>query len=262
MMEKKDPTEVELEEELDFLYRKVSSRDQSEEILYAPQELKTEAMATEEPDIQTGAEKWPLQREERGRFSSSRIVFLLLTALILGLITIFYWPLLYHYDALSLEGKVYPLRINRLTGEAAYFDGAEWLRPPIPAAEKSAVREKQIAQSAAVLPAEISQAKTRADDLPAAAAPSKTRSELKYAIQIRSFPENKKDAAAGFVKNMKKKLPNVRMETVNIQGRGTWHRILLGNFSTMEEASRYMEKAKISHRFRDSFVQKKSAGES
>jgi hypothetical protein len=262
IMEKEDPKEVELEEELDFLYRKVSSRDRSEEILYAPQELKTEAIATEETEIQIGAGKRPLQKKERRRFSSSLIVFALLPALILGLITIFYWPLFYHYDALSLEGKVYPLRINRLTGEAAYFDGVEWLRPPIPAAEKSAVREKQIAQSAAVLPAEISQAKTRADDLPAAAAPSKTRSEPKYAIQIRAFPENKKDAAARFVDDMRKKLHNVRMETVNIQGRGTWHRILLGNFSTMEEASRYMEKAQISHTFRDSFVQKRPAGES
>ncbi|MGO9136516.1 MAG: SPOR domain-containing protein [Syntrophales bacterium] len=261
-MEKEDPKELELEEELDFLYRKVSSRDQSEEILHAPQELKTEAMATEEPEIQTGAGKWPLQRKERHRFSSSRIVFLLLPALILGLITFFYWPVFYHYDALNLEGKVYPLRINRLTGEAAYFDGAEWLRPPIPAAGKGAVQERQMTQSASVVPTEISQAKTLADDLPAAAAPSKTRSKLKYAIQIRAFPPNKKEAAAVFVKNIKKKLPDVRMETVNIQGRGTWHRILLGNFSTTEEASSYMEKAKISHRFRDSFVQKKSASKS
>ena len=95
-----------------------------------------------------------------------------------------------------------------------------------------------------------------------AAAPSNTRSELKYAIQIKAFPENKKDAAAGFVDDMKKKLPDVRMETVHIRGRGIWHRILLGNFSTMEEAASYMKETKISRAFRDSFVQKKSAGES
>ena len=111
-------------------------------------------------------------------------------------------------------------------------------------------------QSASAVPAETSQAKTLVDDLPAAAAPSKTRNKLKYAIQIRAFPQNKKEAAAVFVKNIRKKLPDVRMETVNIQGRGTWHRILLGNFSTTEEASSYMEKAKISNRFRDSFIQK------
>ena len=261
-MEKGDQKEVELEEELDSLYRKVSIRDQSEEVFHTPQQLKTEALVTEEPELNTGAEKWPLQRKEGRRFRSSRILFALLPALILGLITIFYWPVFYHYDALNIEGKVYPLRINRLTGEAAYFDGAEWLRPPIPAEVKSAVPEIQIAQSPAVLPPEINQDKTPAEVPPAAAAPSNARSELKYAIQIRAFPENKKDAAAGFVDDMKKKLPDVRMETVNIRGRGTWHRILLGNFSTMEEAASYMKETRISRAFRDSFVQKKSAGES
>jgi hypothetical protein len=261
-MEKGDPKEVELEEELDVLYRKVSSRDQSEEVFSAPQQLKTEAIVTEEPMLHTGAGKSPLQRREGRRFRSSRIVLALLPALILGLITVFYWPLFYHYDALNFEGKVYPLRINRLTGEAAYFDGAEWLRPPIPAEAKDNVPEKQIVQSAAALPPEVNQAKTAAQDSPVAAAPSNTQSELKYAIQIKAFPENKKDAAAGFVDDMKKKLPDVRMETVNIRGRGIWHRILLGNFLTMEEAVSYMKEAKISNAFRDSFVQKKSAGDS
>ena len=261
-MEKGEPKEVELEEELDSLYRKVSSRDQSEEVFSAPQQLKTEAMVTEEPMLNTVAGKSPLQSREGRRFRSSRIVFALLPALILGLITVFYWPLFYHYDALNFEGKVYPLRINRLTGEAAYFDGAEWLRPPIPAEVKDNVPEKQIVQSAAPLPPEVNQAKTAAQDSPVAAAPSNTQNELKYAIQIKAFPENKKDAAAGFVDDMKKKLPDVRMETVNIRGRGIWHRILLGNFLTMEEAVSYMKEARISNAFRDSFVQKKSAGDS
>jgi hypothetical protein len=261
-MEKGDPKEVELEEELDVLYRKVSSRDQSEEVFHAPQQLKTEAMVPEEPMLHTGAGKWPLRRREGLRFRSSLIVLALLPALILGLITVFYWPLFYHYDALNFEGKVYPLRINRLTGEATYFDGAEWLRPPIPAEVKDNVPERQIAQSAAALPPEINQAKAPAEDSPAAVAPSNARSELKYAIQIKAFPENKKDAAAGFVDDMKKKLPDVRMETVHIRGRGIWHRILIGNFSTTEEASSYMKETKLSRAFRDSFVQKKSAGES
>ena len=261
-MEKGDQKEVELEEELDVLYRKVSSRDQSEEVSYAPQQVKTEATATEEPGLHSGAGKWTLQRSEERSFRPFRIAFTLLPVLILGLITVFYWPVIYHYDALNSEGKVYPLRINRLTGEAAYFDGAEWLRPPIPAEVKSAVLETQIAQLPAVLPPEIIQDKPHADVPPAAPAPSNTPSELKYAIQIKAFPENKKDAAAGFVDDMKKKLPDVRMETVHIPGRGTWHRILLGNFSTMEEAARYMKETRIPRAFRDSFVQKKSAGES
>ena len=253
-----DPKEVELEEELDFLYRKVSSRDQSEDVFHSPQQMKNEAMVHEEPRLRTVAEKWPSQKREGRKIRSSRITFALLPALIVGLITIFCWPVIYHYDALNFEGKVYPLRINRLTGEAAYFDGAEWLRPPIPTEAKDAAPEKLIAQSAAVLPPEINQIKTPAEDSHAASATSRTKSELKYAIQIKAFRENKKEAAAGFVDDMKKKLPDVRMETVNIQGRGIWHRILLGHFSSMEKASSYMKETNISRIFPGSFVQKKS----
>jgi hypothetical protein len=261
-MGKGEPKEVELEEELDFLYRKVSSRDQSEDVFYPPQQLKPETLVPEEPALHAETEKWPLQRREERKIRSSRIAFALLPVLTLGLIAVFYWPVIYHYDALNSEGKVYPLRINRLTGEAAYFDGAEWLRPPIPAERKDTVPGIQIAQSAAVIPPDTNQPKTEPSESQAAAAPPETGSELKYAIQIKAFPENKKEAAAAFVDDMKKKLPDVRMETVHIRGRGIWHRVLLGNFLTMAEASSYMKEARISNAFRDSFVQKKSAGES
>lgn len=261
-MEKVDSREVELEEELDFLYRKVSSCDQSEDVFHPPQQMKTEVMVHEEPRLHTGAEKRPLQKIEGHRIRSSRISFALLLVLIVGLITIFFWPVIYHYDALNFEGKVYPLRINRLTGEAAYFDGAEWLRPPIPAKAKNATPEKLITQSTAVLLPEINQTKKPADDSQTTSATSKTKSELKYAIQIKAFPENEKEAATGFVDDMKKKLPDVHMETVNIRGRGVWHRILLGHFSSLEKASSYMKETKISRTFAGSFVQRKSAGRS
>lgn len=261
-MGKEEPKEVGLEEELDSLYQKVSSRDQSEDVFYPPQQLKPETLVPEEPPFHAKTEEWPLQRGETRKNRSSRVAFALLPVLTLGLIAVFYWPVIYHYDALTSEGKVYPLRINRLTGEAAYFDGAEWLRPPIPAEVKDTVPGVQIAQSVAASPPAVNQAKTRAEDSPVTAAPSDTRNELKYAIQIKAFPENKKEAAAAFVDNMKKKLPDVRMETVHIRGRGIWHRILLGNFSTMSEAAGHMKEARISSAFRGSFVQKKSAGES
>lgn len=254
-MGKGEPKEVELEEELDLLYRKVSSSDQSDDVFYLQHLLKTEALVPEESTLHTETEKWPLPRREGRKIRSARVAFALLPVLTLGLIAVFYWPVIYHYDALNSEGKVYPLRINRVTGEAAYFNGAEWLRPPIPAERKDTVPEKQIAQAAAVIPAESYQTK-------APAAPPNTRDQLRYAIQIRAFPEDKKDAAARFANDMKKKLPNVRMETVSIQGRGIWHRILLGNFSTMAEAESYMKEKQISRAFRDSFVQKKSAGKS
>ena len=254
-MGKVDPREVKLEEELDFLYRKVSSSDQSDDVSYLQHLLKTETLAPEESTLHTETEKWPLSRRRGEKIRSTRIAFALVPVLILVLIAVFYWPVIYHYDSLTSEGKIYPLRINRVTGEASYFDGTYWSRPPIPAERKDAVPEKQIAQAAVVIPTEVNQTK-------AAAAPPKARNQLRYAIQIRAFPENKKDAALRFVKDMKKKLPDACMETVNIQGRGIWHRILLGNFSTMAQAESYMKEKKISRAFRDSFVQRKSAGKS
>ena len=254
-MGKVDPKEVELEEELDFLYRKVSSRDQSDDVFYHPHPLKTETPVPEAPTLHAETEKWPLPGRRGRKIRSARIAFALLPVLTLALIAVFYWPVIYHYDSLTSEGKIYPLRINRVTGEASYFDGAYWLRPPIPAERKDTVPGKQIAQAAVVITTEANQTK-------AATAPPKARNQLRYAIQIRAFPENKKDAAARFVKDMKKKLPDVRMETVNIQGRGIWHRILLGNFSTTAAAASYMKEEQISSAFRDSFIQKKSAGKS
>ena len=68
-MEKGDPKEVELEEELDVLYRKVSSRDQSEDVFYAPEQLKTEAMVTEEPRLHTDDGEMAPAEERRAQIS-------------------------------------------------------------------------------------------------------------------------------------------------------------------------------------------------
>jgi cell division septation protein DedD len=46
------------------------------------------------------------------------------------LLLVFLWPTLYHYGAIRLGGKDYPLRINRLTTHTQYFDGRQWLEPP------------------------------------------------------------------------------------------------------------------------------------
>lgn len=256
------PKEIELEEELDSLYRKVSSSDESEGSFFSPQQLKTQAVVSEEPIIDIGAEKWPLQRREERRFRVSRIIFLLLPPLILGLIAFFFWPLIYHYDALNLEGKVYPLRISRLTGEATYFDGALWLRPPIPAEAKDAAPAILPPQPAAVMPPEATQTSAPAPEQQAAAAPPNKQSEHNYAIQIKAFPEDKKKAAEALVDDMKKNLPDVRLETVHIRGRGIWHRILVGHFPGVKEASDYLKESGISRAFRDSFVQRKSSSES
>jgi len=268
------PKEVDLEEELDSLYRKVSSGDQQEKSVYPLQQSKTGASVLEAPVLHAGKEEKPRAVNDAHGFKTSRIVLLLTPLLTLLLIAIFFWPLIYHYDALNYEGKVYPLRINRITGEAAYFDGASWLPPPIPAEVKINVPQTQVAPPVAreaappaapqaiqpvVPPPEAKQVQASPSQPQVAVAADK-HEEQRYAIQIKAFPENKKRAAEGLVNEMKKNLPDVRMETVAVKGRGKWHRILIGHFSTMKEASIYLKEQRIARTFRDSFVQRTPAG--
>ena len=109
---------------------------------------------------------------------------------------------------------------------------------------------------ATVTPPDVTKINAEKRDSPVAAASSKTQSETKYAIQIKAFPEKEKNKAMAFVEAMKKKRPDVQMETVNIRKRGIWHRILLGNFSNQEEASRYMREEKILDTYPGSFIQR------
>jgi hypothetical protein len=57
---------------------------------------------------------------------------------------------------------------------------------------------------------------------------------------------------------MKEKRPDVQMETVSIPERGVWHRILLGSFSSHEDASKYMRETKILDTYPGSFIKMKS----
>jgi hypothetical protein len=42
------------------------------------------------------------------------------------------WLTLYRYDVIKSGDKVFPLRINRLTSTTTYFNGSEWVHPPVP----------------------------------------------------------------------------------------------------------------------------------
>ena len=59
-----------------------------------------------------------------------RIIIMGLPTVII-LILAFLWPSLYHYEAIHLGGKEYPLRINRVTSQATYYNGKQWLAPPV-----------------------------------------------------------------------------------------------------------------------------------
>ncbi len=262
-MSQEEPKESDLEQELEALYRKVARPDHTEDISHPEPPSITEIPESEKPDIRDRADTSPADENKRKRapFRLSRSVSgVVFSILVLALIAVFFWPTMYHYDAFTLEGKVYPLRINRLTGEASYFDGNDWSRPPLPAPVRKPVPENPAVQSPAAVPPDVNHAKAGTVVSPAAPAPIKTKTETEYAIQIRAFPVNEKKEALAFVENVKKKLPDIRMETVQVPGRGVWHRILLGDFSSREEADGNMKKRKLPEAYPGSFIQKKSSG--
>ncbi|MFA5179720.1 MAG: SPOR domain-containing protein [Syntrophales bacterium] len=59
-----------------------------------------------------------------------RIIVIGLPTLIV-LFFAFLWPSLYHYAAINLGGKEYPLRINRITSHTTYYNGNQWIVPPV-----------------------------------------------------------------------------------------------------------------------------------
>lgn len=262
-MSQEEPKESDLEQELEALYRKVASPDHTEDISRPEPPSITEIPESARPDIRDRADAPEADKDKKERppirisRSVSGVVFSLL---VLALIAVFFWPTMYHYDAFTLEGKVYPLRINRLTGEASCFDGNDWSRPPLPAPVRKPVPENPAVQSAAAVPPDVNHTKAGALVPPAAPAPIKTKTETGYAIQIRAFPANEKKEAFAFVENVKKKLSDIRMETVQVPGRGVWHRILIGDFSSREEADDNMKKRKLPEAYPGSFIQKKSSG--
>ena len=45
---------------------------------------------------------------------------------------LFLWPTMYHYESIMAGDKVFPLRVHRMTSMTTYFNGREWVNPPIP----------------------------------------------------------------------------------------------------------------------------------
>ena len=79
----------------------------------------------------------------------------------------------------------------------------------------------------------------------------------RYAIQIRAYPEDQKQNALTFLEDVRKRARDVTMETVSIAGRGVWHRILLGDFSTIEEAAAYQKSDRVAREYPYGFIQRK-----
>jgi hypothetical protein len=253
--------DAELEQELDALYRKVASPDEQRNISYPEDPVKTETKAPDEGKVSdTTGKRSPRGKERQIKPFFKILSGLIFSVIVLVLIATFLWPTMYHYDAFIFDGKVYPLRINSFTGKTSYFDGTGWVQPPLPSVLKEPVPVNREDRSATVTPLDATKINVERGNAPVAATPSKTQSETRYAIQIKAFPEKEKTAALAFAGAVQNKRPDVQMETVNIRERGVWHRILLGNFSSHEDASRYLRRTKILDTYPGSFIQIKSGG--
>jgi len=77
-----------------------------------------------------------------------------------------------------------------------------------------------------------------------------------YAIQIRAYPEDQKQRAQLFLDDVRKRTSAVSMETVTVAGSGVWHRILLGNFSTAEQAADYQKSDRVAREYPYGFIQR------
>ncbi|HOG16429.1 MAG TPA: SPOR domain-containing protein [Syntrophales bacterium] len=271
-----------LQQELEVLYEKIAGAD--------PQDGDRKRKAgfeDEDIDGPDEPERWDPPPPPGPRFRLDRTLRAFWTAppypgivlcalLLLGSAGIALWPSLYHYGAVDLGGGSYPLRVNRLTGEATYYDGSSWIKPPAAAAPgKSRPAETKSppppappspdslpasppaapAGKPAVAPALPSEDEKPAPHPPAAAGDIR---QAPFTIQVRAFPEERKKEALAFQERLGKKRPGVFLETVPLGKRGVWHRVLLGAFATREDAAAYRRKAHLAREFPDSFVQKRS----
>jgi len=107
----------------------------------------------------------------------------------------------------------------------------------------------------AAAPSEYKATKKKAE------ATKKRKKAGKYSIQIIAYPETEKNDATELVTKLRKTQPDVRMDTVYVEGR-VWYRIFVGHFTTHEEASTYMKQKKIFKEYPGSFVQLTSKEES
>jgi len=258
-MEKEKSGEKELERELEALYMKVESSDRSEDAAGPEPPPGPQVAEPGSPVTSLPAESHDAPIKAAGKPRISRgLAGAVLIVLILVPAALFFWPTIYHYEALNLGGEVYPLRINRLTGKAAYFDGVKWLRPPAFMAYRKPASGGGKTQPPAATGVGEGGVKSTAAASAAETNRINPRSGGKYAVQLRAFPAIEEQIARAFAGEVRKKLPDIHVETVHIQGRGVWHRILFGNFESRGEASISMKKHNLANLYPGSFVQRKS----
>jgi hypothetical protein len=266
-MDAREPQDSELEQELDHLYQKAAGIDQPEDE-HNRTAMQSDGKTPAATDIQKPTEIRSIQKKRR-RFHTSHIGWgLAFTLFFLGMIGYFYWPGGYDYGTFQFKGIAYPLKTHRLTGEERYYNGKDWIRPSVdvgviaPAAEESkdqSVTSTPPAQESVnqtTTPPPVEKSGQIHEAPPAADTPPKGRGK-RYAIQLRAFPEGQKQKAMTFLEDLRKRTPDVSMETVSMAERGVWHRILLGNFSTRKKATDYLKSNRLAREHPGSFIQRR-----
>jgi len=279
-----------LQQELESLYEKVASVDPQEDDRKSKPGIAE--FADDEEDGSAETERWesPLPGPRFRLHDKLRAFWtappypgiLICVFLLLGSVGIALWPSLYHYDAIDPGNGAYPLRVNRLTGEATYYDGGKWTKPPIaakarkpepaglkappaaaspppaPLLERTAPSPVSTQPPTAQAPPPAEKRAEAPPPPPPAPAARKDVHQAPYAIQIRAFPEARKKEALAFQEKLAKERPDVFLEIVPLGAKGVWHRVLIGAFATKEEASAYRKKTSLSSSFPDSFIQKRT----
>jgi hypothetical protein len=257
-MEKNETGNTDLEQELEALYRKVASTDPPGDSSRPLPQLETGTAVPEDPEQPEGTNDYLLPEKEA---NPHRLLFMAMGVFfflgLLSLIAIFFWPTIYYYESINLKEKVYPLRINKLTGDTSYFNGTAWLSPPALEAIKKPVPEILNVPSA-IVPSETIKIKAQTTESATGPASINTRDKGKYVIQIKAFPENKRKDALAFMEEAKKRVPEVQMKTVHIAGHGVWYRIWVGNYASATDASHNMKNLKLSDSYPGCFVRPQS----
>lgn len=211
------------------------------------------------------------------------------------LYAVLFWPGLYHYEAIRMGGREYPIRINRLTTHVQYFNGQSWLDPPLqitapgptsdptapplaPAPIIFAWPANSREPEASPPPPEASlrtpmsrPPEPRAGDTvtgkppPATTAPQKRRSTFQDHIGLRHGSGRPYTVQIGACRSPRKaeflaaeirrRGFPVRIETVSIDDR-RWHRVLVGRFANRDAAGRWLQEHGFADDYPDSFVQK------
>lgn len=81
---------------------------------------------------------------------------------------------------------------------------------------------------------------------------SSSSSKMLYTLQIKAVRDISE--AQGLIETLKKQGMNAGSGSINIPGKGTWYRIYIGNFTSKEEAIKFMNETNMKDRYPGSMV--------